>query len=89
MLELCRDGETNSWFSIFWAFTSDIPKATKDVNVHFSVQSNLCQSYQRISGNFEFKYNSLFKCLSVRDTQFLFKIVDNVIILVEMLGIGS
>jgi hypothetical protein len=33
VLEHCREGETNCWFSTFRAFPSDrIPKATKDAN---------------------------------------------------------
>ena len=76
-------------FPFFQTFTSDNLKTTKDVNLHFSIHSNFCQSYRRNPGNFEFKYNSLFKCISIRDTQSLFKEVDNAIILVEMLGMGS
>jgi len=40
-------------------------------------------------GNFEFKYNGLFKCLSIWCTQFLLKIADSVIILVEILDTES
>jgi hypothetical protein len=40
VLEHCREGETNCWFSIIGAFLSDrIPEATKDVNVHFFINS--------------------------------------------------
>ena len=55
VLEHCREGETNCWFSTFRAFPSDsIPKATKDVGVHFFIHSsNSCKFYQRISGTFE------------------------------------
>ena len=40
VLEHCREGETNSWFSIFGAFPSDgIPMVMKDVNVHLFIHS--------------------------------------------------
>jgi len=55
------------------------------VILHFCIHSNFCQSYQGNPRKFEFKYNGLFKCLSIQDTEFLFKIADNVIILVEIL----
>ena len=46
VLEHCCEEDNNCWFSIFWgAFPSDrIPKATKDVNVHFFIHSsNSCK----------------------------------------------
>ena len=40
MLEFCRGGETNCWFSIFGGFPSvSLPKATKDVSVDLFIQS--------------------------------------------------
>jgi hypothetical protein len=50
VLEHCREGEIKCWFSIFRTFPSHrIPKATKDVIVHFpSHSSNTFKLYQRI-----------------------------------------
>ena len=54
VLEHCRELETKSWSSIFEVFPCDcIPKATKNVNVHFFNHSNnFCKFYQRIPGKF-------------------------------------
>ena len=54
VLENCREVETNCWFSIFGSFTFDrIPKATKNVNVHFFIHSsNTSILYERIPGSF-------------------------------------
>jgi hypothetical protein len=62
----CREGETNCWFSILGTFPSyRVPEATKDVNVHFFIQSyyatditaaNFCELYQRFPGKFWIYY---------------------------------
>jgi len=44
VLEHCREGETNCRFSIFRAFPSDLFfRVTKDVRVHFFIQSSNCK----------------------------------------------
>ena len=41
VLEHCCEVETNSWFSIFYALPSNrIPKARKDVIVHFFIDNS-------------------------------------------------
>ena len=63
VLQYCREGETNCWFPIFRGFPSDrIPKATKDVNVHFFInRSNSCKLYQRIPVNYTSEFRELFE----------------------------
>ena len=46
VLDDCREGETNCWFSIFGAFLSDcIPKGTKDVSVNFLFIAEITVNY--------------------------------------------
>ena len=54
VLAHCSEGETSCWFPIFRKFPSDrIPKAKKDVNVHFYIySSSYCMLYERIPGTF-------------------------------------
>jgi len=53
MLEHCREGEINCWFSIFRMFPfSPIPKATKDVKVHILFTVEIPVNY-----NGEFREN--------------------------------
>jgi len=69
VLEHCLQVETDCWFLIFGTFLSDrIPKATKDINMHFFIQrftckdeltkdnslavKNSCKLYQRIPRTF-------------------------------------
>jgi hypothetical protein len=65
VLEHCREGETNCWFSIFravsfWPHHSDrIPKTTKDVSQYTFLHS--CNFYQRIPGTFRNYYVSNLK----------------------------
>jgi hypothetical protein len=55
VVEHYREGETNSWFSIFRAFPPDrIPRVTKDFNVHFFIHSsNSCKLYEGFQEIFE------------------------------------
>ena len=54
MLEYCHEEETDCWVPILGAFPSDrIPTATKDVKVHFFINSNQYLSIiPANSGNF-------------------------------------
>jgi hypothetical protein len=47
----------------FWKFSADpIPKATKDVRVHFFIYSdNCCKLYQRIPVNYTWKFREGFE----------------------------